>query len=508
MLERPTTPPAAPSTAGSDRPRVIIADDTAANRRLMNAVFRAHGFDPIVVDSGAAAIDAARAELPALALLDLQMPGMGGIEALTAIRAFAPGLPILILTAYGEIPVAVEAIRLGANDFLTRPIENEELVRAVRRAIAGATEGGASATSAGASAAPPRTLEFLMGPSEAVAQVARLVKQVAATDVTALVLGETGTGKELVARALHEQSERHDQPLISVDCGAIPDNLLESELFGYERGAFSGADRRKEGRFEQAGGGTLFLDEIGNLSSVTQAKLLRVLQERQLRHLGGTRTLEVKCRVIAATNEDLMQRVEDGRFRADLYYRLAEFIIRLPPLRDRPGDVEALAGRFAVEASSEFRRTPPSLTPAALAALEGYAWPGNVRELRNVMRQAILRGQDVIDAEELRPLLGGWPGRGAVNHLRALGGAPSPTTEGSPAPPPMSPPARSQPPPDSLKEIAEAAVAEAERAAIVDALKRTRGNKTQAARLLKIDFKTLHTKMKRLGLMDRLDEPE
>jgi two-component system response regulator HydG len=468
-------------------PRIIIADDVAANRRLMAAIFQANEFDAVVVDSGVAVLEAARARRPDVVLLDLQMPGMDGIETLTELRAIAPTVPVLILTAYGEISVAVEAIRLGADDFLTRPISNDELVRAARRAVARAASRG-SVDAAGA-ATGPGAIDEIMGRSDEIAAVVRQLRQVAPTDVTVLLLGETGVGKDVMARALHAASGRADRPMISVDCGAIPDHLLESELFGYERGAFSGADRRKEGRFELAAGSTLFLDEIGNLSAFTQAKLLRVLQERQVHHLGGTRPIDIDCRVIAATNEDLMSRVADGRFRADLYYRLAEFVIHVPPLRARRGDIGPLVVRFVAEASAEFRRTVPTVTAAAHQALAEYHWPGNVRELRNVVRQAVLRCRDVIDVADVAALIG------------HAGGSPAATVI-----PAVTPPAAAPAGPSatiagaSLRQIAEQAVAEAERVAIVDALRKCRGNKTHAARLLQVDFKTLHSKMKRLGL--------
>jgi two-component system response regulator HydG len=456
-------------------------------RRLMAAIFQANEFDAVVVDSGVAVLEAARARRPDVVLLDLQMPGMDGIETLTELRAIAPTVPVLILTAYGEISVAVEAIRLGADDFLTRPISNDELVRAARRAVAraasrGSVDAAGAATGPGANRRDHGAQRRDRGRGQA-APSGRADRRDRAAP------WRDRRGKDVMARALHAASGRADRPMISVDCGAIPDHLLESELFGYERGAFSGADRRKEGRFELAAGSTLFLDEIGNLSAFTQAKLLRVLQERQVHHLGGTRPIDIDCRVIAATNEDLMSRVADGRFRADLYYRLAEFVIHVPPLRARRGDIGPLVVRFVAEASAEFRRTVPTVTAAAHQALAEYHWPGNVRELRNVVRQAVLRCRDVIDVADVAALIG------------HAGGSPAATVI-----PAVTPPAAAPAGPSatiagaSLRQIAEQAVAEAERVAIVDALRKCRGNKTHAARLLQVDFKTLHSKMKRLGL--------
>ncbi|MEZ4365312.1 MAG: sigma-54 dependent transcriptional regulator [Kofleriaceae bacterium] len=469
--------------AAPARPVIVIADDVAANRRLMAAVFGANAFDPIVVDSGVAALEAVRTRRPDVILVDLQMPGMDGIETLAELRLLAPTVPVLILTAFGDISVAVEAIRLGADDFLTRPISNDALVRAVRRAIARGPRppGGLEPERLGEG----ESLGAVMGPSEAVAALARQVRQVASTDVTVLVTGETGVGKDVIARALHDDGRRRPQPMVMVDCGAIPDHLLESELFGYECGAFSGAERRKEGRFELAGEGTIFLDEIGNMSPFTQAKLLRVLQDRCVYHLGGTRPTPITCRVVAATNEHLMARVERGAFRADLYYRLAEYVVNVPSLRERMEDLPHLVARFARQASAEFRLTVPTFTPSSMAMLHAYRWPGNVRELRNLVRQAVLRGEAVIDAPEVAILL---------RHASAAA-----VTPPAPAPRPMGsgvlPIAGT-----SLREVARRAVTEAERAAILDALRKCRGNKTHAARLLQVDYKTLHTKMKRLQL--------
>ncbi|MEZ4365306.1 MAG: sigma-54 dependent transcriptional regulator [Kofleriaceae bacterium] len=482
--------------------RVVIADDNPALRRGLARTFAAAGFDPVEAADGAAAVAAVQAQPPAAVLLDVQMPGLGGIEALRVIRQATPSVPVLMLTGHGEIPLAVEAIRAGATDFLTRPIDGDQLVATVRRAISRSVVLGANDAPGPSPTEPP--LRELMGPSAAIEQLAHHVDTVANTGLTVLILGETGAGKELVARAVHGHSARATRPFVAIDCGAIPENLLESEMFGYERGAFSGADRRKEGWFELAGDGTLFLDEIGNLSTLTQAKLLRVLQERCVQHLGGGLPVPIHCRVIAATNEDILARVAADRFRADLYYRLSEYVLHLPPLRDRPGDVASLARRFVAEASVSFGRTPPAISAEALAALAGYRWPGNVRELRNVARQALLRcAGELIGLDELDGLLrspiaparpepdddGGFLARGSGVLLPSKDGR----APGAPG--------------ESLREIAGRAVGRAERVAIADALRRARGNKSLAARLLQIDFKTLTAKMRRFELdHDDVDE--
>jgi DNA-binding NtrC family response regulator len=302
--------------------------------------------------------------------------------------------------------------------------------------------------------------------------VVRRLLQVAPHNFTVLIQGETGVGKELVARALHEESGRAGKPFVPIDCGAIPDNLLESELFGHEKGAFSGADRRKKGLFSLAHGGTLFLDEVGNLPVGIQAKLLRVLQERKVLPLGATSPRNLDVRFVAATNMPLEVAVREGRFRQDLYYRLAEFSLVVPPLRERGPDILLLAQRFIEDASVELRRPVAMLSEGAAQLVRAHDWPGNVRELRNVIRQAVLLTHGaVIEAAEIQNLLQGEE-------------APAEVVAGE----------------RSLKEIADAAAAEAERRAIEAMLRRTGGNKSQAARLLKVDYKTLHLKAKRYGL--------
>jgi two-component system nitrogen regulation response regulator GlnG len=376
-------------------------------------------------------------------------------------------------------PSAAEAIRVGANDGLTKPSSSGESALAARpdrECLELRAEGEKLQR---ASSGHDRLRE-VMGPSRQIAKVLQQVKQVADSPFTILVQGETGTGKELVARAIHHLSLRRRRPFIALDCGAIPETLIESELFGYEKGAFTGADHRKDGHFQLAEGGTLVLDEILNLPLPTQAKLLRVLQERAVQPLGGRRPIPVDVRIIAISNVPLEREVRAGRFRQDLYYRINEFPITLPPLRERFDDIICLANRFLVEASMELRRPVHGISLEATQLLLRYPWPGNVRELRSMIRRAVLLSGDGIRPE----------------HLLAL----SPETSSAP---PVEDPAAAPAERRSLKDIATTAAAEAERRAICQALQAAKGNKSAVARVLGIDYKTLHLKMKRYGICAR-----
>lgn len=462
------------SSAGSARQRLLVADDEGVNRRLMTAVFTAEGFDVEVAEGGRAALAAIAASPPALLLLDLKMPDLGGLEVLAALRQKQSQLPVIVITSHGDVPAAVEATQLGAYDFLIRPINNDKLVLSVRRALERQNiELELSTLRRDAQAGD--ALLRLRGLGRAMQLVVERVRSVATSPLTVLLQGETGTGKEVVARAVHQESDRRGRPFVALDCGAIPESLLESELFGHTRGAFSGANQRKDGQLQLADGGTLFLDEVSNFNLGTQAKLLRVIQERKLLPLGGTQPIAVDVRLIAATNHNLLEQVHAGKFRQDLYFRLAEFVISLTPLRERREDVLPLARRFLEEASLELHRPASMLSPEAALALEACDWPGNVRELRNAIRQATLSASSVtIELEDVRHLLGGQPVLAAEQIPVAMG--------------------------SSLKQIAAAASAAAEQQAIVEALRSTQGNKAAAARMLKTDYKTLYLKLKRYGL--------
>jgi DNA-binding NtrC family response regulator len=455
--------------------RILVIDDNEASCRLVTAIFRREGIEVISAHDGPTGIAVALADRPAAVLLDLHMPGMDGMAVLERLRAQAPSLPVVMLTGSQEVKTAVQAIRLGAFDYLTKPMDREEVIVVVRRAIeTGAMHAELQELRQRAGKEAADDLARQMGSSAAVRALIDQVSLVAASTFTVLILGETGTGKELVAQAVHRLSDRRRKPFIALDCGAIPDTLMESELFGHEKGAFTGAERRKEGRLRLAEGGTCFLDEIGNLPLALQAKLLRVLESGQVQAVGADRATPMDVRFVAATNQDLQERATEGVFRSDLYFRLAQYAIRLPPLRERKEDIPFLTRKFVEEVSTELRKPIQAVVPAAMDVLLAHDWPGNVRELRNVVRRAVLQTAGLaVLADTIGAVLGDI-------------GREHPSRPGRPA--------------GSLRDVAAHAVEAAERHAICEALRVAGGNKSAAARALRTDYKTLHTKIKHLGI--------
>ncbi len=459
--------------------KILAVDDNEAECVLLESVLEnIPGYQVLTANSGKSALDQVDRCLPDVILLDLRLPDMDGLEVLKRLKQTKPSIPVIMLTGFADVRTAVEAIRMGAHNYLTKSFENDQLLLALRQAIernellAEMEELRKRAGRKGPS------LSKIAGASPAMQEVIRQIQKVADSNLTVLVQGETGTGKEPAARALHEESSRRDGPFVAIDCGALPESLLESELFGHEKGAFSGADGRKPGQFELAEGGTLFLDEIGNLPLSLQAKLLRVLQERQLRPVGGTRPFPLRVRVIAASNLPLEAAARSGRFRTDLYYRLAEFTLQLPPLRNRREDILSLAQRFREEACLEFQRPVMTLSEEGAGLLEAYSWPGNVRELRNVIRQAVLLTPDsAIHGEQIRSLMG------ASSSLESPGPVEIPVLPGT-----------------SLRKLVENAAEQVEKQMISKVLRSTRGNKSQAAKALEVDYKTLRLKIKKYGL--------
>ncbi|MBI2218520.1 MAG: sigma-54-dependent Fis family transcriptional regulator [Candidatus Rokubacteria bacterium] len=453
--------------------KVLVVDDDEHVRSMLIDTIALDGLEAVEAADGSTALDKLKAEQPQVVLLDLNMPGVSGMDTLPELKRIDPLVSVIILTASNDVAKAVQAIRLGAYDYLTKPCRTADLMLVIRRAM---ERRGllAHVDELRLQVGKAASLREQMGSSDQIRRVIQQVAEVADSTMTVLIQGETGTGKELVARAIHQASARRDRPFVALDCGAIPDTLIESELFGYERGAFSGADRHKDGHFQLAAGGTLFLDEIVNLPLTTQVKLLRVLQERRVQPLGARGPVAVDVRIVAASNVMLEDEMTAGRFRQDLFYRLNEYPIVLPALRERREDIVYLARRFLDEAAMELRRPVRGLSDAAVEGLLQHAWPGNARELRNVIRQAAIRCRDVIELEHLAT--------GAATRRSG----PTGTEDGL-----------------SLREIAQLAAGGAEQRAIRQALQASGGNKAEAARTLRTDYKTLHVKMKQYGISSR-----
>ena len=462
--------------APGDKGTVLVVDDEPAIREMLLGFLETKGYSARAAADGEEALRLIRNQRPHSVVLDLRMPGLSGLDTLAQIKELDPRIPVVLMTGYGTVDAAVAAMKLGAEDFLTKPVRLAELLRTIE-SVAPLPAGSFLEQSAGEPSAP---LEDLMGHGAAIREVAERVAQVAKTNLTVVLTGETGAGKSLVARAIHNQSDRAAKRLVRVDCGAIPDTLIESELFGHERGAFTGAVERNRGYFELAHQGTLFLDEIANLSEAMMRKLLCALEDRHIYRVGGKEPISVDIRVIAASNQDLARLVEQGAFRRDLFHRLNEFTIEIPPLRRRKEDIGFLAQRFLSMANAELGRTVAAFSPQAVEVLHDYNWPGNVRELRNVVKRAVLLARDVIEPE----------------HVQAAS-ATCPTAQAPPAP--LGP--------DiegvfegkwSLKDITRECVRRVEHAVIAAVLKQTGGNRSKAARLLNVDYKTLYYKAKEL----------
>ena len=367
--------------------RTLIVDDDAASRRLLDVRLRALGCETAMAADGQEALAAIQQELPALMLLDLEMPRMGGMELLRTLRRDAVDLPVIVITAHGSIEAAVEALREGAYDFLPKPFDPHHLEIVVRKALERRQLFQVNRLLQDSLDA--RTPQIL-GESPAIRQASEMARKAAGSNSTVLLLGESGTGKEVFAHAIHRWSDRRDRPLVIVNCVALSENLLESELFGHERGAFTGAHQTKKGKFELAHGGTVFLDEIGDMPPGLQAKLLRVLQDHAFERVGGTRPIRADIRVIAATNRDVDTAVKEGRFREDLFYRLNVMRITLPPPRERMEDISTLSRHLVAKYAAETKKDVRDVSPEAMALLRAHSWPGNVRELANVIERSVV----------------------------------------------------------------------------------------------------------------------
>ena len=444
------------------RLNILVVDDERVHRYTLCSLFADWGWDCTEADDGVAAVAAVEVQPFDAILMDVRMARMDGMEALRRIRAINPAIPVIIMTAFSSVDSAVAAIKQGAQDYLTKPLDFERLRTTMEVAMGHRQPEEKKA---------PQELSIgaemqIIGQSPPMLDLWQMIAQVAPTTATVLITGESGTGKELVASALHHKSERANGPFIKINCAALTETLLESELFGHERGAFTGADRRREGRFIQAQGGTLFLDEIGETSPAMQVKLLRALQEHEVQRVGGQETIRVDARILAATNRDLEEAVQSGLFREDLYYRLKVVELEVPPLRERQGDIPLLVSYFVQKFAHQNKREVKGLTPDCMDLFNRYPWPGNVRELEHASeRGVILMRGDYLDISVLPMALQRWAGL----HEEA------PAEE-----------------PATLKE--------AEKALILKTLEETGGNRSEAARRLEITRKTLLNKLKSYGI--------
>ncbi|MBL9161483.1 MAG: sigma-54-dependent Fis family transcriptional regulator [Planctomycetaceae bacterium] len=386
--------------------KLLIIDDEPNLLYSMTKALSRESLEIVTAETGAEGVALARAESPQAAILDVRLPDGNGLDVFNEIRAIDPVLPVIIITAFASMETAVEAMKRGACEYLIKPIELESLRKHVNRALEISVARDGLSQLAGAS---PPAQQRIIGRSPAIQEVFKAIGRVAQQDITVLIHGESGSGKELVAEAIREHSARADGPFLTINCAAIPEMILESELFGHERGAFTGADRQRIGKFEQVDGGTLFLDEIGDMSPASQAKVLRLLQDGSFQRVGGNQTLQANVRIIAATNRNLEEMVAAGTFREDLYYRLREFLIDVPALRERVEDVELLVANFVAAFNRELGKQVRVVTPEALRRLRAYSWPGNVRELQTVVRHALLHAVgDTVTSGSLPPAFHGF----------------------------------------------------------------------------------------------------
>ncbi len=457
--------------------KILVVDDEKDMRWVLTTLFEGEGFKVFSAGDGKEALNILKKNRPHVMVSDIRMPKMDGMELLHHIREIDLTVPVIMMTAYSEVGTAVEAMKTGAYDYIVKPFDNEELILTVNRALKGrALEDEVARLKI--LLGEKKDVSRVMGKSTIIQDLSSKIKRVAGSDFSVLIEGESGTGKELVAEAIHLNSKREDRPFIIVDCGAIPETLIESELFGYERGAFTGAHKRKNGLFEAADRGTLFLDEIGNLPMSMQPKLLRAIESKSVTHLGGTKRIPVDIRIVSATNKKLTQAVQKGDFREDLFFRLNEFSIGVPPLRDRKDDILYLAHMFLKDVNRELNKLVDGFSKRVEKGLLLYSWPGNVRELKNIIRRtALLADRKITDAHIPQEMMN------LESHsaqLHDLGGL---ISNGL-----------------SWKEIKKRHQVDFEKRVLTEVLEKTDGNKRQAARILQMDYKTLHSKVKELNI--------
>jgi two-component system response regulator AtoC len=463
---------------------VLVVDDEAAVREALQDVLEESGYKVVLAASGKEALEKMGTVRPDAVLLDIRMPELDGIKVLEIMRERYQAVPIILMTAYGDTQTTITAMRLGAFEYVLKPLDLDELLATLEKA----TQTREPVVQVGSYPVVPsgNARGVLIGCSPAMQKVYKTIGRIADSDVTVLIEGESGTGKELVAEAIHYNSPRQEKPFVKIDCTSIPENLLESELFGYEKGAFTGATARKPGKFELAHEGTVFLDEIGDLSVEIQAKLLRVLQEKAFERVGGTNTIRVDVRIIAATNRNLEKRVKTGLFREDLYYRLNVVEIWLPPLRERKSDIPLLVDYFVGICDRNFNKRVTGLARPVLDVFYTYDWPGNIRELRNVCERAVLMAQGpVVTLESIPEYI-----------LRAVRGK----RQEQQTEPLLEEELAGFLPGQEVLPLKEM-VARLERAAIIQALKEYKGNKSAAAQALHLNRTTLYAKMRELGIL-------
>ncbi len=452
--------------------KILVVDDELNMRLVLSAMLKKEGYDVLTASDGLAALRILKENDFAAIVTDLKMPNLDGMGLLERVSLYYPSTPVIIITAHGTIATAVDALKKGAFDFITKPFEQEELKNVIAKAASTKTLSKDDVL-----LGPEETDRYgIMGCSDRMLGIYETIKQVAPKTTTVLITGETGTGKELIANAIHRNSPRRNNPFVKINCAAISENLMESELFGYERGAFTGAVVRKPGRFELAHKGTLFLDEVGELPKDMQVKLLQVIQEQEFERVGGLRTVKVDVRLITATNRNLLQDVREGRFREDLFYRLNVFPIHLPPLRERKEDILTLTEFFLNKFNKKLEKTIKEIDPRVKEVFCSYEWPGNIRELENLMeRLALVSKEDRIDIEDIPPEI-------------------KTPAEASPVRP--YPEAQQKP----LKDVMKSQVEELEKKMIVRTLEEYGGNVTKAAQHIGISRKGLHLKMRKYHL--------
>jgi two-component system response regulator HydG len=457
----------------TEKSTILVVDDDNAHRIMLNTLISGWGYAVSEADDGSTAVEKVKETTFDLVLMDVRMVKISGLEALETIKAYNPAIPVIIMTAYSSVETAVEALKQGAHDYLTKPLDFDKLRLTIDRAMEH-TRLKEENRWLRETLGKQFDSQNIIGKSPAMLKLLETVSQVAPSEATVLISGESGTGKELIAGALHFNSLRKNGPFVKINCAAITETLLESELFGHEKGAFTGADRRKEGRFRQAHGGTLLLDEVSEMSLMMQVKLLRALQEREFNRVGGESTIQVDVRVIAATNKNLLDRINEGAFREDLYYRLNVVELEVPPLSDRKEDIPLLTRHFLEMFAAKNRKEIKGFTPRAMDNLIRHNWPGNVRELMNAVERAVVLARssylDQADFPFMKNFLTENNQKDSIS-------------------------------PDALFLQGEVPLEEIEKTAILKTLQTANGNKSEAARRLGITRKTLHKKLKAYGVM-------